>query len=162
MSQTKCYKYDFIVIGAGMSGIAFVIEAISKNPDLKIALIEKGKFLQDRICPIAKSGKCKKCKTCSIMSGFAGAGAFSDAKFNISTEYGGWINDYMSDDNAIFYMNKLDKILCKYIDEDYKKYKPNITINIIVAAPYLVKSFLEGQLTFFSSALKSLKSASIV
>lgn len=128
MSQTKCYKYDFIVIGAGMSGIAFAIEAISKNPDLKIALIEKGKFLQDRICPIAKSGKCKKCKTCSIMSGFAGAGAFSDAKFNISTEYGGWINDYMSDDNAIFYMNKLDKILCKYIDEDYKKYKPNIKL----------------------------------
>ena len=104
-------KYDVIIVGAGPAGIFSAYELMVKNKDAKVLLIDKGHSIYDRKCPIIdnKSNKCIKCRQCSIMTGFAGAGAFSDAKFNITTEYGGWINEYIPDDIAIDYMNKFKK-----------------------------------------------------
>lgn len=105
-------EFDIIIIGAGPAGIFCCYELINKKPDLKICLIEKGKSLDNRKCPILenKVDKCINCNSCSIMSGFMGAGAFSDGKYNITTEYGGWLNEYISDDDLIKLMKKVDDI----------------------------------------------------
>ena len=81
-------NYDVIIIGAGPGGIFGAYELIEKNPDCKIAVFEAGHELAKRKCPIdgKKIKSCISCKSCSIMSGFGGAGAFSDGKYNITNE----------------------------------------------------------------------------
>ncbi|MBQ5571137.1 MAG: hypothetical protein IIT45_11965, partial [Treponema sp.] len=76
--------YNVIIVGAGPGGIFSAYELIKNNPRLKIAVFEEGAPLEKRHCPIDgdKVKSCIKCKTCSIMSGFGGAGAFSDGKYN--------------------------------------------------------------------------------
>lgn len=74
-------KYDIIIIGAGPSGVFLAYELIKKNVGKKVFMIEQGRSVQNRICPIEKTNKCMKCKPfCNITSGFSGAGAFSDGK----------------------------------------------------------------------------------
>lgn len=82
-------KYDIIFLGGGQSGIFGAYEAIEKNKNLKILIIDKGKMLKDRTCPKEKLGKCVNCPTCSIIYGVTGAGAFSDSKFNMDYRVGG-------------------------------------------------------------------------
>ena len=84
-------KYDVIIVGAGPGGIFAAWEFASAEKPLKVAVLELGKPLQQRRCPIdgKKIKSCVKCKTCSIMSGFGGAGAFSDGKYNITNQFGG-------------------------------------------------------------------------
>ena len=74
-------KYDIIIVGMGPSSIFCAYELLKLNSNKKILLIEKGKRIEDRFCPIKKSGKCIRCKPiCNIIGGFSGAGAFSDGK----------------------------------------------------------------------------------
>ena len=77
-------SYDTIVIGMGPGAIFFAYEMIQKNQNKKILLVEQGKQVEDRNCPIETIGKCVKCKPfCNITSGFSGAGAFSDGKLSL-------------------------------------------------------------------------------
>lgn len=89
--------YDVIVIGAGPGGIFATYELAKKNPELSIGVFEAGHRLSDRKCPIDgdKIPTCIKCKSCSIMSGFGGAGAFSDGKYNITNDFGGTLYEYI-------------------------------------------------------------------
>ena len=75
-------KYDVIIIGAGPGGIYAAYELMHKKPDMQGAVFEAGHALTQRHCPIdgEKIKSCIGCKSCSIMSGFGGAGAFSDGK----------------------------------------------------------------------------------
>ena len=84
-------KYDVIIIGAGPGGIFSAYELAKKRPELKAAIFEAGHSLEKRRCPIDgdKVKTCIGCKTCAIMSGFGGAGAFSDGKYNITNDFGG-------------------------------------------------------------------------
>ena len=84
-------KYDVIIIGAGPGGIYSAYELTHKRADLKIAVFEAGHPLEKRNCPIDgdKVKSCVGCQSCSIMSGFGGAGAFSDGKYNITNDFGG-------------------------------------------------------------------------
>lgn len=76
-------KYDLIIVGMGPSGVFCAYELIQKNKHKNILLIEQGKRIEQRNCPIEKAGKCLKCKPfCNITCGFSGAGAFSDGKVN--------------------------------------------------------------------------------
>lgn len=76
-------KYDLIIVGMGPSGVFCAYELIQKNKHKNILLIEQGRSIEKRGCPIEKTGKCMKCKPfCSITCGFSGAGAFSDGKVN--------------------------------------------------------------------------------
>ena len=86
-------NYDVAIIGGGISGIMSAYRLTESNPALKVALLEKGHSITKRICPIIKktAEHCVKCDSCAIMEGMAGAGAFSDGKYVISTEYGGWL-----------------------------------------------------------------------
>ena len=80
-------KYDIIVVGMGPGAIFMAYEMVKLNKNKKILLIEQGKRVEDRNCPIEKIGKCVKCKPfCNITSGFSGAGAFSDGKLSLYNE----------------------------------------------------------------------------
>ena len=77
-------NYDVIVVGMGPGAIFFAYEMIKLNKNKKILMIEQGKRVENRKCPIESTGKCVKCKPfCSITSGFSGAGAFSDGKLSL-------------------------------------------------------------------------------
>ena len=104
--------YDVIIIGAGPGGIFASYELTEKNSDLRIAVFETGNELSKRKCPIdgVKIKTCIGCKNCSIMSGFGGAGAFSDGKYNITNDFGGTLYEYIGKDKAISLMQYVDKI----------------------------------------------------
>ncbi len=82
-------KYDVIIIGAGPSGIFCAYELIGKEKGLNILIVEKGRKIEERVCPKRKTKVCLSCKPCSITTGFAGAGAFSDGKLSLSPDVGG-------------------------------------------------------------------------
>ena len=90
-------NYDVIIIGAGPGGIYSAYELVQHRPDLRIAVFEAGHALHKRKCPIdgEKIKSCIRCKSCSIMSGFGGAGAFSDGKYNITNDFGGTLHEYI-------------------------------------------------------------------
>ena len=105
-------RYDVIIIGAGPGGIFSAYEFAAKRPDLKIAVFETGHALSERKCPIdgKKITSCIKCKTCAIMSGFGGAGAFSDGKYNITNDFGGTLHEHIGRDKALELMHYVDEI----------------------------------------------------
>lgn len=105
-------KYDVIIIGAGPGGIFSAYELTKKNQDLKVAVFEAGNTLNKRKCPIdgEKIKNCINCKTCSIMSGFGGAGAFSDGKYNITNDFGGSLHEYIGKKRALELMKYVDDI----------------------------------------------------
>ena len=108
-------KYDVIIVGAGPSGYMCAYELINKRSDLKALLVDRGRNIYERKCPILehKAEKCpvRGCKpACSITCGFGGAGAYSDGKFNITTEFGGWLTDYMSPEELMDIINYVDGI----------------------------------------------------
>ena len=86
MLQNNCF--DTVIIGGGIGGLMAAYRLRKNSPDMKIAVTERGNELEKRKCPAGKNNTCVHCKICSITSGFAGAGAFSDGKFNLSHQYG--------------------------------------------------------------------------
>lgn len=105
-------QYDVIIVGAGPGGIFTAYELKKKNEALRIAVIEAGHSLEKRHCPIDgdKVKACIGCKSCSIMSGFGGAGAFSDGKYNITNDFGGTLYEYIGKKQALELMHYVDDI----------------------------------------------------
>lgn len=107
-------NYDVVIIGAGIAGICAAYE-LSEKTNLRIALIDKGNEISKRKCPIKNTkNKCIGCEKCSIMNGFGGAGGFSDGKYNITTEFGGWLTDYIDSDEALELIKYVDEINMKF------------------------------------------------
>ena len=104
--------YDVLIIGGGPGGIYTAWELLNKRPDLKLALFESGHTLERRRCPIdgVKVKSCVHCPTCAIMNGFGGAGAFSDGKFNFTTQFGGWLTDFMEPRHVMELIDYVDSI----------------------------------------------------
>lgn len=117
-------NYDVIIIGAGPGGIFSAYELIRCNPELKVAVFEAGHALDKRHCPIDgdKIKSCINCKACSIMSGFGGAGAFSDGKYNITNDFGGTLYKYIGKKQALELMKYVDEINLRYGGEGTKLY----------------------------------------
>lgn len=117
-------RYDVIIVGAGPGGIYTAYELTQKKPDLKIAVFEAGHALEKRHCPIDgdKVKSCVKCSCCSIMSGFGGAGAFSDGKYNITNDFGGTLHEHVGKKKAIELMRYVDEINMKHGGEGTKLY----------------------------------------
>ncbi len=117
-------NYDVIIIGAGPGGIFAAYELATAEKNLKVAVFEAGHELKKRHCPIdgVKIKSCIGCKTCSIMSGFGGAGAFSDGKYNITNDFGGTLYEHIGKDEALSLMKYVDEINMKYGGEGTKMY----------------------------------------
>lgn len=116
--------YDVIIIGAGPGGIFTAYELAKSEKNLKVAVFELGKALSQRKCPIdgKKVKSCIKCPVCSIMSGFGGAGAFSDGKYNITNQFGGTLYEYIGKQQAIELMRYVDEINLSHGGEGTKLY----------------------------------------
>ncbi|MGB9825459.1 MAG: FAD-dependent oxidoreductase, partial [Desulfofundulus sp.] len=84
--------YDVIIVGAGPAGIFAALE-LCETKNLKVLMLEKGEDIEARRCPMQRTGVCAKCSTCSIVSGWGGAGAFSDGKLTLTTDFGGWLDE---------------------------------------------------------------------
>jgi len=117
-------NYDVIIIGAGPGGIFSAYELSQKAPSLRIAVFEAGHALHRRKCPIDgdKVKSCIRCQSCSIMSGFGGAGAFSDGKYNITNDFGGTLHEYIGKEKALSLMHYVDDINMRYGGEGTKLY----------------------------------------
>ncbi len=110
-------NYDVLVIGAGPGGIFTAYELTrGMETKLKVAVIEMGNPLNRRKCPIdgEKIKSCVRCKSCSVMSGFGGAGAFSDGKYNITNDFGGSLHEHVGKKRAIELMRYVDEINLQY------------------------------------------------
>lgn len=115
-------KYDVIIVGAGPGGIFTAYELM--KTDLRIAVFELGRPLSQRKCPIdgKKVKSCIRCPVCSIMSGFGGAGAFSDGKYNITNQFGGTLYEHIGKQEALDLMRYVDQINLSHGGEGTKLY----------------------------------------
>ena len=105
------FDYDVLIVGAGPGGIFSAYE-LAHSSDKRVCVLELGRPLEQRRCPIdgKKIKSCVKCPVCSIMSGFGGAGAFSDGKYNITNQFGGTLYEHIGKDEAIALMQYVDEI----------------------------------------------------
>jgi uncharacterized FAD-dependent dehydrogenase len=111
--ETNSLKYDVIIIGAGPAGIFSALELTEKN-NLNILMLDRGPDINQRKCPASRGFECVHCEPCFLLSGWGGAGAFSDGKLTLSTEVGGWLNQYTS-------TKELEELV-NYVDSVYKKF----------------------------------------
>ena len=90
-------RYDVIILGCGEAGIFAAYELSKLRPDLSVLALDRGKDIYSRRCPIVAgtTKACVSCAVCDTMCGFGGAGAFSDGKFNFTTQFGGWLTDFI-------------------------------------------------------------------
>ncbi len=115
-------NYDVVIVGAGPAGIFTAYELAKKAPSFEVLLVDKGFDIYSRHCPILEK-KLTKCPpanakkdfagcypACSITAGFGGAGAYSDGKFNITSEFGGWMQDYLDNEEVEDLINYVDEI----------------------------------------------------
>ena len=109
-------KYDVVIVGAGPAGLFNAYELITNNPKLKIAILEKGFFVKKRVCPMIKQGvPCKNCNPCAILSGYGGAGTFSDGKLNFIPKLGkSDLTKYMSESEAYKLIDETETIFNKF------------------------------------------------
>ncbi len=115
--------YDIIIIGAGASGVFMSYELARLNTDARILMIDKGAVLEKRQCPIKAGAKnCLKCSPCHIMNGYGGAGTLSDGKYNITTQFGGDLHNYVGVDKAMELMEYVDEVLCSMGGADARLY----------------------------------------
>jgi uncharacterized FAD-dependent dehydrogenase len=109
-------QYDVIVVGTGPTGIFSVLELIKHNKDLNILMIEKGKDISKRECPMKQNPGmgCINCDSCSVVSGWGGAGAYSDGKLSLSPKIGGHLEEYIG-------LERLENLI-QYADQMYLKF----------------------------------------
>jgi hypothetical protein len=104
-------NYDVIIVGTGPAGIFAALELSGSRKDLRILMVEKGRDLDDRKCPMkVKSVSCAACPECAVVSGWGGAGAFSDGKLTLSPDIGGFLLDYIERDRLRELIDHADSV----------------------------------------------------
>ncbi len=112
--------FDVVIVGAGPAGLFSAYELVTKKPSLKVCLIDQGKLAQNRVCPMKTTGKCVNCQPCNILSGYGGAGTFSDGKLNFIPKLGkSDLFKYMSESEAYSLIDDTEEIFNKFgMDSD--------------------------------------------
>ena len=120
-------KYDVAIIGAGPAGLFAAYELITKNKKLKVALIDRGSNVKQRVCPMNKNKvPCQNCNPCAILSGYGGAGTFSDGKLNFIPKLGkSDLTKYMLESEANKLIDETEEIFNKF-DMDADVYPSNM------------------------------------
>ncbi len=120
-------KYDVVIIGAGPAGLFSAYELITKNENLKVAILDKGFRVKNRICPMNKNGiPCQNCNPCAILAGYGGAGTFSDGKLNFIPRLGkSDLTKYMPESEAYKLIDETEKIFNKF-NMDAEVYPSNM------------------------------------
>ncbi len=107
-------KYDVIIIGAGPAGIFTALELTALRPDIEALIVDMGRSIAARACPMRTTGQCMNCQPCAIVHGWAGAGAFSDGKLSLSPEVGGHITNYVSQKEAEALIRHADDLYLRF------------------------------------------------
>ncbi len=106
-------RYDVIIVGAGPAGIFAALE-LSKERDFKVLMVEKGKDIGGRNCPGWEKGNCSKCQPCDLLSGWGGAGAFSDGKLTLSPDVGGWLSEIIGEEELRKGIDYVDRVFLQF------------------------------------------------
>jgi uncharacterized protein len=106
-------NYDVIIVGAGPAGIFSALE-LTENTNLNILIVDRGHEIDKRKCPSSRGFECLHCEPCSVLSGWGGAGAYSDGKLTLSTEVGGWLNQYISNKELMDLVTYCDSVYLKF------------------------------------------------
>lgn len=109
-------KYDVAIVGAGPAGLFSAYQLITENKNLKVAVLDKGSCVKNRVCPMNKNGvPCKNCNPCAILAGYGGAGTFSDGKLNFIPRLGkSDLTKYMSETDAYKLIDDTEEIFNKF------------------------------------------------
>lgn len=102
-----------MIVGAGPAGIFTALELV-RNGISDILILDMGPEIGRRVCPASRGIGCIGCDPCPLLSGWGGAGAFSDGKLTLSTEVGGWLNEYISEDRLSELIDYVDKIYLEF------------------------------------------------
>lgn len=106
-------KYDVVIIGAGPAGL-FAAYELAEKSKLKVLIIEMGKDVTRRSCPMRITGECVGCEPCHILSGVGGSGGLSDGTLNLRPDIGGNLYEFLDEKEAWE--------LVKYVDGIYVKH----------------------------------------
>lgn len=114
--------YDVLVIGCGVSSLFMAYEMVKTNPDLKIKILEKGRDLQERKCPMEKSGSgCVSCVRCAKHFGFGGL-ARSEGKYNYTNDFGGALGEKIGNEKALVLMEEADAAISSFVKNPKETY----------------------------------------
>ena len=108
------HKWDVIIVGGGPAGIFAALE-LCQASDAKVLLLEKGKDIDARTCPLQETNSgCLSCSPCNLVSGLGGAGAFSDGKLTLSSEVGGRLGELLGQDQTQELIDHVDNLYLKF------------------------------------------------
>lgn len=106
-------EYDVVIVGAGPAGIFAALE-LSRRSDLRVAILDKGPAIEKRRCPAREGHGCAHCRPCAIMTGWGGAGAFSDGKLTLSPASGGHLGEVLGETQAQALIDEVDRLYMEY------------------------------------------------